>query len=375
MPDKKNPDNNLLSKKNARLNTDGIIPRQSVPSLSDKSTEQVHFSPMLHGKATDAISQMRNDQLIINDITGIATVKNGDVTLSLDDFNSFIGTLGVSTHKLLSTAVTQFTNLNHTGEKRQLRQLRVIIPLKEYAKKCGYDVNEHPENDSPEAIEKEKKRVKTVLDNVRRKINKDLNILFGASISWKEEIKGNERNFLDVHIIGSKGIKSGNILIEFTASMAEYLICLPLTQYPEALYRLDERNQNAYSIGYKIATYFSMDNNQIRGTANLLKVETLLKNTSLPTYEEVQEKDRGHWEQRIKEPFENALESLVKCGFLEDWRYSYSKGAELTDKEAENISDYQTFSQLFVYFTLKNAPNHIARIEEHKEKKENKKKK
>ena len=59
----------------------------------------------------------------------------------------------------------------------------------------------------------------------------------------------------------------------------EYLIQLP-DAIPVALLAVD-RKPNAYSMGYKMTLHFNMDNNQIRGTAQRLKVKTL-KVTTLP---------------------------------------------------------------------------------------------
>lgn len=319
------------------------------------------FLPMVHGKATDAIARMSGSKPTPNPLNNTASIESGEVKLIIKSLDTLSGTLGVSTHKLLSTAIAGFTALNHTGtgNDRSLREAKVAIPLKEYAIKCGYDVEEHP-TDSPEEATKEAKRAKAALDNFRKKVRKDLELLYNASISWKEKVKGKDTDFADIRILGGKGIKAGYINIEFTVSLAEYLIQLPVSQYPPALLLLDERNDNAYNIGLKMAEHYSNDNNQIKGTAQLLKVKTLLDYTNLPEFSEVRAK-RKSWEERIKEPFETALDALTGCGLLEDWRYSHSKGAEITDEEAD-FSSYEEWVDTLVYFSLRNAPNHAPRL-------------
>lgn len=323
---------------------------------------QLSFLPMLHGKATDAIATMAGKKATLNEISGAGTYESQEVKLVIQEFSELAGTLGVSTHKLLSTGVAFLTDSNHVGSsKRILDILRIAIPLKEYAEKCGYDVTPH--DDTPE----EALRAKRQLDNARRKIKKDINLLLASTLTWEEKIRGKAGDFDSMHILGRGGIRSGYINLEFTQSMGEYLIQLPLTQYPVALLGVDERNTNAYSMGLAMAEHFNMDNNQVRGTAQTLTVETLLKYTNLPSYESIKMK-RG-WEDRIKEPFENSLDVLTQCGLLSDWRYSGTKGAELTDEEATSFTSYEDWVKTNVFYTLKDAPNHTPRLEARAEEK------
>lgn len=364
---------NIPEKLQINAPIDLATPLLSAPEES--ITEQKNkFLPVLHGKATDAIAQMSGKKPISNLLNNTASLESGEVKLIIESLDTLSGKLGVSTHKLLSTAIAGFTALNHTGDDRSLREAKVSLSLKEYAKKCGYDVEEHLTN-SPEESKKEAKRAKQTLDNFRRKVKKDLELLYNASISWKEKVKGKEEDFKNVRILGGMGIKAGYINLEFTLSLAEYLIQLPLSQYPQALLLLDERNDNAYNIGLKMSEHYSNDNNQIKGTAQLLKVKTLLEYTNLPSVTTIR-KQRTSWEARIKEPFENALDALTKCGLLEDWRYSHSKGLEMTDEEATSFNKYEEWSQTLVYFTLKNAPDHTSRLlcKAEKQKKTTKKK-
>lgn len=323
---------------------------------------QLSFLPMLHGKATDAIATMAGKKATLNEISGAGTYESQEVKLVIQEFSELAGTLGVSTHKLLSTGVAFLTDSNHVGSsKRILDILRIAIPLKEYAEKCGYDVTPH--DDTPE----EALRAKRQLDNARRKIKKDINLLLASTLTWEEKIRGKAGDFDSMHILGRGGIRSGYINLEFTQSMGEYLIQLPLTQYPVALLGVDERNTNAYSMGLAMAEHFNMDNNQVRGTAQTLTVETLLKYTNLSSYESIKMK-RG-WEDRIKEPFENSLDVLTQCGLLSDWRYSGTKGAEFTDEEATSFTSYEDWVKTNVFYTLKDAPNHTPRLEARAEEK------
>lgn len=358
-------------------NTPALAPQlnraiiQAPEKLPDR---EASFLPMLHGKATDQLARMAGTTIAQNKLNNTGIVESGEVKLVLDKFNELTGTLGVSTHKLLSTAIAQFTALNHTGKNAQkLAYLDIVLPLKGYAFNCGYDVMER-ETDSPEEALIEATRAENALKNARKKINKDLALLFASSLSWQEKAKGKPADYMDIRLIEAKGIRNGNICIRFTRTFGEYLIKLPQTQYPVALLAVDERNPNAYSMGYKMTLHFNMDNNQIRGTAQLLKVKTLLEVTSLPSIDAVR-KQRRRWEDRIKEPFENSLDALAKCGLVADWEYTHSKGIPLTDEEATNFGSFEEWAETLVQFTLADAPDHTARLARRAEEKKQAKKK
>ena len=152
--------------------------------------------------------------------------------------------------------------------------------------------------------------------------------------------------------------------MEFGRNMAEYLKQLPLTQYPQGLLAIDARSENAYRLGLKMAEHFSIDNNQLKGTADRLKVSNLLAVTNLPTIEDLQNEKQDNsrqWYTRTKEPFENALDALTGK-VIKNWEYVKSKGIPLTEEEAYSITDYETFISLYVQFELLEAPEHKDRL-------------
>lgn len=332
----------------------------------EKTQGEQKFLPMLHGKATDAMAQMSSRDAQINPITGNATITNGDVKLAIQKFKELGGTLGINTHKLLSVGIAGFAAQNHVGGNAKSLECKVSIPFKEYALRCGYDLVERMTT-TPEEAEAEKKRLSNLEKDIKKKIKKDLDMLRSTELTWKETVKGKEGDFINVPVIGARGIKGGHILMTFDPVMAEYLIRLPLTQYPVALLGVDARNSNAYSIGLKMAEYFSMDTNQTRGKADRISVLSLLACTGIPTIEEIRSKRQG-WERLIKEPFEKALDTLYKCGYLADWQYTKAKAVPLTDEEAAAITDYETFSKLYIQFSVKDAPDQTPRLEAKREK-------
>lgn len=317
--------------------------------------------PLFHGRATDVIAEMTKGSMVKNKLNNTATIEKGEVKLVLDKIDKLKGTLGVSTHKLLSVSIANFTELNHTGKKaRKVDFTAINIPLKEYALSCGYDVIEH-EKETPEEQEKEAKRAENALKNARKKINKDLALLYSTSLSWKEEVRGKQSDYMDVRIIEAKGIRNGLIQLRFSQTFSEYLIKLPMTEYPISLLAIDERKGNAYSLGYKMSRHYNMDNNQIRKTSGTLKIRSLLKVTDFPDPESPTVKEVG-WRTRIKEPFEKALDELTQKGVLEDWEYSHSKGVPLTDEEASYFKTFENWANTLLHFTLKDAPDHTERL-------------
>lgn len=321
------------------------------------------YLPMAHGKATDALAFMSTRNATIDGVTGNATIDQFGVQLVILKLKELQTTLGINTDKLLSTAVAIFTQQNdfrHTRTKEPRRE--VTIPLKEYAQLLGYDVIEH-ETDTPEEAKREKKRAKNQLDNARKAIRKDLDILHASTLTWEEPIKGKARDFARVSLVTLTGIRNGEIKIAFSPEIASYLAERNLiTQYPVALLKLDSRKPTAYYIGRKLAEHYNIDNNQIRGTHDRISIPALLAVTDLASYEEIQKKDRGHWAERIKEPLERALDELTAGGVLKSWEYTHARGVELTEEEAYNITSYEDFAKLYLRFTLVDEVDHTERI-------------
>jgi len=327
------------------------------------------FLPMYHGKPTTALATMSSRKAEVNKITGGAVIESKGVKLIMQEFTNIKGTLGINTHKLFNVGITSFTALNNEADAAKKNiEYKVSIPLEDYCLKCGYDILEHAKATKEEQT-KEKRRAANALKDAKKRIRRDLEVLSSSRLSWEEPNRRfkDKGDFNNIALIGSYGIRQGYIYMVFDPLFSEYLVKLPITQYPLALLGVDARNPTAYNIGLKMATHYSMDNNQIKGTYNLLKVKTLLAATDLPPYEEVVLSRKG-WEERLKEPLENAMDHLTQINFLSDWRYSKSKGETLEDTGAD-FTDYETWADTLVQYDIANAPNHNDRIKKLEEKK------
>lgn len=287
----------------------------------------------------------------------------------------------VDTDKLLNYALkvfTESTDLNHKTDKELERLYNtkiapedeyrtVAFPLKEYAIRTNHDVTVH-ETNTPEEAKKEKERAKYQMKAVKSRIDKSITAL-QLGVAQREK-NGDTSHY---SFITSGRIKNGWVILSFTPEFIRALESnIRITYYPEALLPLGSgghNHENAYMLGRKIADYANMERNIKNGTADRIKVKNLLKCTRLISYEELEKgKNSGHWRDRIKEPFEKALDELstehpvLGTRLLSDWYYAHEKGRKLTDEEAD-IPDYRTFEELYLRFTLADPVDHSARLE------------
>lgn len=371
--------------------TDDLSPiGRIVPALTPTEVQGTSaFLPVLSGKGTSALLEVIGAKAVKDKLKNTTTYTSG--TTSFEIVGMKDGKLGISTDKLLSVAISEFTASNHTGESKSSRALHskeVHIPFDQYAYDCGYDVYKH-ETATPEEAKAETKRAKTEKDNARKKTKKDLDTLYNSSASWtqnKARSKSETEDFCKVRLVQKVGIVDGYIHITFSDDYAEYLMGLPLNQYSRALLRADERKPVAYAIGRILCKHYNMDNNQKKGTANLIKISSILDSEliDLPSIDKVR-KDRKDWRERIKDPVEKALDSLVNDGCLEPlhpedaqkdgWFYCHSKGVRLTDEESADLdTNYDKWADTLIYFNLANAVDHAPRLKAKAERQEERQK-
>ncbi len=320
------------------------------------------FLPLAHGKPTDALAFMSSRNAIIDDITGNAIIEKLGVSVVIEGLKNMKASLGIGGDKIASTVLSIFTQQNDFRGFKEGKPLktRVVIDLNEYLQLLGYDIVEQPKV-TPAETAKEKKRVKNQIDNGRKAVRKDLTTLSKCAFTWEEELpwkgsedkkkKSQQKDFVNMTLFPTTAIRNGKIYVTINQDFAEYLAMRNLiTQYPTSLLKLDGRNSTAYYIGRKLYEHYHIDSNQIKGTHNRISITSLLAVTELPSYEDVQAKDRGHWEQRIKEPLEVALSILTQENILKNWEYTHAKGLPLTDEEASNLTDYEKYSKLYILF-------------------------
>lgn len=324
--------------------------------IVEKSVLSGNFLLMYHENVlTDLLAVYGSSDAVIDKTTGKATIKTENAEITIRDASGKKFVLNVNTHKLLCVAVAEFTKNNHFSKKKGEKKLNyaVVIPFDEYARQCKYAIDEEPK-DTPEAQAKEKKRATNQRKLARRYIGRDCQTLRGLYVSRKNKNSG---DFGELNLLEYAAIENGFIKIIFGHITAQQLANLPLMQYKRTLLGINAHNRTAYAMGFKMSMHHFNMNNIERGSDKRLKVETLLTWSELPTYEYLKFTKNGrHWTDRIREPFENALESLVDEGVISEWFYTKAKGKKLTDAELNGINSYEYFAGLYVEFEIVGEP-------------------
>ena len=301
-----------------------------------------------HGKLTDSLAKMGGESAD-RDLLGTAHYSTGDMQAVVERFDELRRGLTINAHKLLTVATGEFAKINNYDkdiQKEHPLRLGVHFSFTDYAEGRGIDLTN-----------------KGQVKELRKSVSKDLTLLRRtAFLRWEEKVQGRPYNFDEMGLFGRTYLKDDIIYMEFTQSFGAYLSLLPLTQYPKALLLVDGRNPNAYNMGLKMCEHFNLDNNRYKGTHNTLRVSTLLKETTLPSYDKIMEQ-RTSWESKIKEPFEKALDSLYEVGVIASWNYAKTGGIELTDEEAYNITNFHEWQDYLIKFELKNPKDQTERLE------------
>ena len=321
-----------------------------------------------NGKASNALARVSRKYQQEDPITRISSITVNGVTIKNGEPGAL--TLGIGAHKLLKTAEAELLQWNHYSRSKNAEPttFRVAIPLYDYMLALNDNIKARKTN-TPEEAQKEKNRINSLQKKLRKDIKKDLDTLHSVTLNFVEVVRGKEESFLDMDIISTKGIiRGGMICMTFNPDYAEYACKIPQSKYPKALLKIDSRSNNAYSMGIKLTEHYNMDNNVKKGTESRLKVDTLLKCTDLKSIEEIR-RSRNSWQQRIKEPFENALDQLTGI-IIKDWEYTHSKGIKLSKKEAYNITNFEDWENLYVDFVLLDPEDHTERRQRRQEEKE-----
>ena len=317
------------------------------------------YFPMHHGHLTDilALYDSRSAQYTKQ---GDAIIQTPTGAIQIRGARDRKGGLGVNSHKLLCVAVSEFTKHNHFSRSNKTRTFNrsVSIPFNEYARQSGYKIDIQP-TETEEEAQKEKKRAQNQRKLARRRINEDLKTLGAIYMEYRagKKNKSGEEDIIRLNLIEAEGIVGDFIHIAFTQTAAQILSRYPLMQYPRTLLGISANSRSAYKIAYKMAMHYYNDNNIAKGTRGRLSIPVLIEWSELPTYEELQESDNArHWEDRIKEPLENALDVMTANNSILSWEYVKAKGIKLSDQEAQSISTYEAFSRLYIDFELIGEP-------------------
>lgn len=286
-----------------------------------------NFRTIKQGPATNAltkISTVSSKSIFVDDMTGLATIERGGLTVNIADYMSKGIKIKASTHRLLDALTVRFAE---TGCKSSTVQM----PLKEYMELCGL-------KDEKEA---------------RKQVKEDLEALYSLTLSFKGKGK-HALDFVDFRLCDYKGISNGIIIFNYSLPFYGVLKQYPIMRLPTGYFKLNsKRNPNSAYFLRKISELKNM--NTTGSNEDIISVQTLLSSTDeLPKYEDIA--STGRIDQRIITPFERDLNALNN---ILTWEYCHSKGLPLTDAELANM-DYTLFSSLLIKIYWKEYPAEVA---------------
>ena len=198
---------------------------------------------------------------------------------------------------------------------------------------------------------------RTVTPENRKKFAKQLRDTMLPDIAHQYlEFRASDGSFWQIDIGGSERkviLREDRIYFEFSEKYAQYLSKAPLSQYNSKTLRLGSQRQPLpYYLAVKLQDHYFHDGNRIRNTHNILSIKAILQfcEEVLPSYEDVQRTDPGHWVDRIRKPLESALDDIKNIGLFE-WEYCKKAMGDITEQE-RNTRDYMKWLELYITFKL-----------------------
>lgn len=318
------------------------------------------YLPMLNGALINDVMQINTRSITADPFTKRASITypNGR-KITIENFDKLLKALSTPAKKILNTAIIYLTNINYF--KTRNITPTVEIPLIEYGEACGYQLTPR-KMATKEEQDAENKIVEQRIIELQKDIRRDLSDI--SAVHWTaEETKGrNKGNYDFLRIISSFNVRKDFIRINFDIDAATYLVQSYIMQHPTALLKIDNRNPNAYALGYKIAQHNSMDNNAAIGTNNTISVESLLSAApEIQTIEELQARGQRDWKNKIKKPLENSLDELVRVGVLSRWEYRDPTNSTTYTPESAQPMTWAQYSRLMVDFIMVNEPDQTKR--------------
>lgn len=339
--------------------------RDISPEAVRAATEELLTRPfiaMLQDAPINDITQLSTRGLQLDKITKSVTVTTKDGRkIKIEHFDQLQNYLGTSAKKILHTALAFLADSNPYNVGATRVNAIVEIPLLEYGEACGYRLTPQLMATEKEQA-KENRRVQDRIKELKKSIRGDLTDL--SNIVWTGEItRGrNKGDYADFRIISSHSIINGYIRVTFDVNAAALLARAYVMQFATVLLKHDNRNPNAYAIGYKLALHNSNDQNRAAGTESTLSVKSLLEAApEIQQYAEIEARGQRNWRDKIKRRLEAALNENVKIGLIKKWQYRDPKtGATYTPEDAQSLTWVQ-FARLMIDFVMIDAPEQLER--------------
>ena len=313
------------------------------------------FRPMYHGELTVDFLSISGKKIKKNRKANtenfIIETENGRL-IEIEEINKILAGMSVPMKKIFNEGVTQLARINYYKNAGKDINPTVEFSLYEYAKRNG------------KILTSEDSEI-----NFKRELEK--NLLDIEKIKWTAKItKGrNKGDYCRMALISSSRIIKGVIRINFDPDAARYFAKCGIMQYPDPLYLIDNRDENTFSIGNKIAFHNSYDNNYKSGTNNTLSVKNLLK--AAPDIKNIDDllgkANERRWKEKIKRPLEGCLNKLMTNKYLSAWEYRNPITGDTYNAVTSNTLTIVQYSTLMVDFTVINEPYQHKRRERNAE--------
>ena len=308
--------------------------------------------PSFHGELSDAYLGI-TPSLIKNNIDPIA---NGKSKFNIKGVQIEIeknpGNMGLNEKMLYLIIRSQLTD-NNTSRVYPVKNTSVSIPLRAYGEFRNIHVIADTMDTEEEQI-RENKRVSDNLRNLRRTVRVSLDKM--QIIKYKRPNGGGGA----ITFITDYDVGSDYITVNLRQEFADAIVKEPIEYIPVSIGKIPNKNQNSDNIlnlALKILEHYTNFKNYRPGVdPGLLSVKTLLEALKTPTYKDLEKwNDARHWQKKIKDKLDDALETLYSIGFLGEYSYCKTKGAELTDEEYNETltNGYDAYIKLNVKFTIK----------------------
>lgn len=307
------------------------------PSIRTRELYQQEFNTIRQGTDTNKLTKIRPTEknTTIDSITGTATIKQGDVSISIPHYNELAG-LRTSTYQLLDAITVQLTE---TGAKSPT----VTLTLEEYMRRRGL---------------KDRKEAKN-------QAKADMELLRQASFTIEEKTGKDTSSYRFVNLADSGEIKrNGDIVFTYGQTFYQALLKYPVMPYPALLQMLNAKNNpNSYYLLRKISELKNM--NIGKRNEDIVSVSTLLSvSPSIPSYEEVMKGNRN-LTKRIIDPFTRDMDALEDAL---TWEFCHKNNKPLTDEELIDFN-FSIFKDLNIKIHWKNYPDQTERLAKIAEKK------
>lgn len=308
--------------------------------------------PSFHGELSDAYLGI-TPSLIKNNIDPIANGKSKFNVKGIQiEIEKNPGNMGLNEKMLYLIIRSQLTE-NNSSRAYPVKNTSVSIPLRAYGEFRDIHVIAAKMNSEEEQI-KENKRVSDNLRNLRRTVRASLDKM--QIIKYKRPNGGGGA----ITFITDYDVGSDYITVNLRQEFADAIVKEPIEYIPISIGKIPNKNQNSDNIlnlALKILEHYTNFKNYRPGVdPGLLSVKTMLEALKTPTYKDLEKwNDTRHWQKKIKDKLDDALETLYSIGFLGEYSYCKTKGAELTDEEYNDmlISGYDAYIKLNVKFTIK----------------------